>query len=334
MSFDYTPPTSSEVKLGEWISEGWRMFVEQWKAWVLHAAVCAVVIVIGILPLYIVIFLAGGLAGAAPGQSFPLILIPVSLIWIFVMAAITSVVTCGMYNCAFKQLQGGKIEFGDMFSAMGKAPSVFVASVIVGFLSMIGILLCVLPAFIVAGLFYFTIPLIVFGDMGVIEALQASKDLTKQNIWMFTLFAFIVQLLSQVGSYACYVGLLATYPLLFTIAAIAYRDCFGVPGARSFAAPPSANAAPYSPQYPGQYPAPYPPPNPNPYQSPNVPPSQPGYSGPVPGSQSGTGSPSGGSQNIPPGIRPTEFESTCNACGAKVPSGVNFCANCGASLRP
>jgi hypothetical protein len=63
---------------------------------------------------------------------------------------------------------------------------------------------------------------------------------------MFTLFAIVVSLIASAGSYACYVGLLATYPLMFTMTAVAYRDCFGVEGALSFretaASPPGGYA--------------------------------------------------------------------------------------------
>jgi uncharacterized paraquat-inducible protein A len=108
-------------------------------------------------------------------------------------------------------------------------------------LAAIGAMLCVIPAFIVAGLFFFTLPLIVERDLGVFEAMRASSDVTKRNLLMFTLFAFVVQLIASAGSYACYIGLLATWPLMFTITAVAYRDCFGMEGARSFLQTPSAS---------------------------------------------------------------------------------------------
>jgi uncharacterized paraquat-inducible protein A len=87
--------------------------------------------------------------------------------------------------------------------------------------------------------------------MGVFEAMRASRDLTQRKLLMFVLFAFLVQLIVSAGTYACYVGLLATWPLMFTITAVAYRDCFGVEGARSFAQVPS-------PKQPGYGPAPVP----------------------------------------------------------------------------
>jgi hypothetical protein len=64
---------------------------------------------------------------------------------------------------------------------------------------------------------------------------------------MFILFAFVVQLIAQAGTYACCVGLLATWPLTFTMTVVAYRDCFGVSGALSFKQASSSPQAGYGP---------------------------------------------------------------------------------------
>lgn len=106
----------------------------------------------------------------------------------------------------------------------------------------VGLLLCVIPAYIAMGLLFFSTPLIVERGLSPVAALQTSKDLTRQNVLMFTLFAFVTSLIASVGSYACYIGLLATFPLQFTITAVAYRDCFGVEGAKSFSAGPAPAA--------------------------------------------------------------------------------------------
>jgi uncharacterized membrane protein len=141
---------------------------------------------------------------------------------------------------------------------MDRFVPVVVAQLCIGALTMVGALFCIIPAFIVAGLFYFTIPLIIHRNLGVMEAMRTSIELTKQNILMFTLFALVVGIISQVGSYACYVGLLATFPLQFTIGVVAYRDCFGVAGARTFQ-PPPANPAAYAAPPPGWPPSAVPP---------------------------------------------------------------------------
>jgi hypothetical protein len=98
----------------------------------------------------------------------------------------------------------------------------------------------------VAGALFFTQFLIVDKGLGVIEAMQTSYEMCRKHIWWFTLFAFVVSLIGQVGSYACYVGILVTYPLIFTIGAVAYRDCFDIPGMRSFQDNSGGEAARYN----------------------------------------------------------------------------------------
>jgi uncharacterized membrane protein len=233
-----------QVRFGEWISEGWKMFTEQWKAWVLNTLIYG--LVCG-LPMMVVIFGFYGYLFVQVSQhprsnqpippeailTFYLIVFVVMFFTLFVAAFFTG----GMHNAALKQLKGGKVELRDLFSGGGTYFPILISSILGAILTMVGIMLCVVPGFIVGGCLFFTAPLIIERKLGAIEAMKASYELTKNNILMFTLFAFVVQLIAQAGSYACYVGLLATIPLLFTITAVAYRDSFGVEGAQYFTQP-------------------------------------------------------------------------------------------------
>jgi hypothetical protein len=256
MSMNNSMPV--EVKFGDWISEGFRMFVEQWQAWVLQSLVMIAVLFLLMAVEFLGFLGVAALLGTTLGDSSGVLILLLLPVLLTVSLILGSVLVCGMYKSAFKQLQGGKVELGDLFSGVDLFLPVVLAQLCVGALTFAGMLFCIIPGLIVAGLFYFTIPLIIHRNLGVFDAMRTSFELTKQNIVMFTLFAFVVQLLSQVGQYACYVGLLATFPLLFTIGVVAYRDCFGVAGARSFQAPPGA-PAPYSAPPPGWPPSVVPP---------------------------------------------------------------------------
>jgi zinc-ribbon domain len=233
-----------EVRFGDWIGEGWKMFTEQWKSWVTLSLgfFVGVIVPIGafVVVMYVMMFMtmtAHQHSRSAPPE------IPVMTFLIFylglfglviVLMPLSVLLMGGAYRAAFKQLRGGQVEFRDLFSARDCYWRLLGATLIISVLTVIGAMLCVIPAFIVAGLCFFTLPLIVERNLGVFEAMQASRDVTRGNLLMFTLFAFVVQLLASAGSYACYVGLLATWPLMFTMTVVAYRDCFGVSDARSF----------------------------------------------------------------------------------------------------
>ena len=68
---------------------------------------------------------------------------------------------------------------------------------------------------------------------------------------MFLLFGLVVYLLGSAGSFACYVGMLASWPIMHLITAASYRDKFGVAGAQHLAAavppPPPVYGTPVPP---------------------------------------------------------------------------------------
>ena len=244
-------PEAPTVKWGEWIGEGWQMFAEQWQQWVLLMLVFILLIAIPVAPLYLFILGAQISMANDPSSAEPptAIFALMPLIYIVILGG-SSFLMAGAYRAAFKQLRGGTIAISDLFSGADVFLKVLGGFLLVAILSMIGAVFCILPAFVVAGLFAYTQPLIIEGRLGVIDAMKASFDRTKGNWLMFTLFVFVVSLLAQVGSVACGIGLLATFPLLFTIQTVAYRDLFGVPGARHFldrpVPPPSAYSESFS----------------------------------------------------------------------------------------
>jgi uncharacterized membrane protein len=261
MESNYQYPAAPEVRFGDWIGEGWRMFTEQWKAWVtitIPFFAAAIGPALGFVAYIYGVWMPQVMEAARRGRSAPPTdLLPAYLVLmgsLLLLMPVTVFLMGGMYRCAFKQLRGGRLEFKDIFSAGDCYFRLLGAVILIGLITTIGIMLCFVPGLLALGALYFTIPLIIDRKMGVIEAMKASYELTKPKLFQFALFAFVVQIIASAGSYACYIGLLATYPLLFTIHAVSFRDCFGVQGARRFtpqlpapsiyAPPPMAQAPP------------------------------------------------------------------------------------------
>ena len=313
-----------KVRFGDWIGEGWNMFAEQWKVWVLDSLILFLVTVVPIMGMYIFMLFgvaaSGGAGSAAIGFSFVLLMLIVAVL----LVTLASYVVYGMYQTAFKQLRGEPISTSDLFSPTDGYLRFLGAAIVVAILGMIGALLCIIPAFIVAGALYFTVPLVVERRMGVGEAIQASRDATRGDLFMFILFAFVVSLIAQAGSYLCYVGLLVTWPLQYTIIAVAYRDCFGVAGARSFAkkaVPPHAYGAAPPPDY---TPAPY---QPTPGYESSQPPSAVYQPLPVAAPINPTPQPAWGGS-----VQEQKKMITCPDCQAQLPTTARFCARCGRTL--
>ncbi|MBL8166559.1 MAG: zinc-ribbon domain-containing protein [Acidobacteria bacterium] len=299
------PMNPPNVRWGEWLGEGWQMFAEKWQVWVVQILVVFLIFAVPAVPFYVMMMatqLAAAQSGAPPEPS-PLML---PFVFLIALGAVFggAYLWSGLYRTAFKQLRGEPISVKDLFSGGDAFLRVLGAFLAMGVLTMLGGLLCILPGLVVPGLLMFTVPLIVDRNLSVGEALSASYNATKSNWLMFALFAIVVGILASLGQLACYVGLLATYPLQFTIAAIAYRDVFGVAGARSFAQhqppPPASSYAPSDWNTPIQMPPP---------------PPRPQFSAPPP----------------QPPQEPTV--SICPHCGATLNRTANFCNQCGLPLR-
>jgi hypothetical protein len=286
-----------EVRLGDWISEGWTMFTRQWKSWVTLSLGFFAVIVLPMLISFGVMYASMFMTMMAEAQrprggppQLPLAevlgLYLLFFAFILVLMPLTVLLMGGAYRAAFKQLRGGQVEFRDLFSARDCYWRLLGATLLQSVLITLGTLLCIIPGFIVAGMLFFTIPLIIDRNLSIADAIRASRELTQRNLFMFILFAFLVSLIASVGAYLCYVGLLLTWPLHFTITVAAYRDCFGVDGALKFSQTPSAG--------------------------------QPGYA-----QTSAVESPAADPQ-----------ASVCPNCQASLPATAQFCFHCGTSVTP
>jgi hypothetical protein len=227
-----------EVRFGEWITEGWNMFAEQWQTWVLMSLIFFATAGLPYIILTVFLMLSLlGTAGGGPPESFIALFYLGFFAIMILMLPLYVYLLGGMHRTALKQLRGESISVRDLFSAGDCFLPLLGATVLVGFLAIIGFILCIIPGYIVMAMFFFVPLLIVDRRLPVTEAMRQSSDLVKQKLLMFTLFYFLVALIAQLGTYVCYIGILATFPLQFTMGIVAYRDCFGVQGARSFVKP-------------------------------------------------------------------------------------------------
>jgi uncharacterized membrane protein len=219
------------------------MFTQRWSTWVIHMLVFVLVILALVAPIYI-IAIAGSLTASAtemPEAPPAIFFVAMFILYPLILLA-AAFMAAGTYKAAMKQLRGEPTSVGDLFSGGDCFLRVLGAIFLVAIFSALGGIFCIIPGLIVQGLCFFTIPLVVERGLGPVQAIQASIEATKKDWLMFTLFAFVVGLVASIGVILCYVGALASYPLLFTITSIAYRDVFGVAGA--------SNPQPYSPPPP------------------------------------------------------------------------------------
>jgi uncharacterized membrane protein len=222
------PPAYTAPKVQwEWIAAGWNLFLQQWQPWVLNILIFMTAMFVPVGLIMVASFASLSLLNEKLSPAAILTVITLTLLLLLLTAAVQSFLAAGLYRSAFKQLQGGQVELADLFSGTDVFVPMFAVNLIIMGASLIGLFFCILPAFLVAGLCFFAAPLVALRRSGPIRAIKTSIETTKHDLLPFTLFAVTVYLLAGIGGNLCYVGLLATYPLLFTVTAVAFRDCLG-----------------------------------------------------------------------------------------------------------
>ncbi|HJZ67230.1 MAG TPA: hypothetical protein VKF81_03715, partial [Blastocatellia bacterium] len=157
-----TNNAATQVRFGDWISEGWKMFTEQWKGWVKLSLAAFLVLVLPTLALVVVMYIwmfvtmlgqqhPGGAPPQMPLATFVLFYVAI-LAMVIVLMPLAVLAVGGAYRAAFKQLRGGQIEFRDLFSARDCYWRLLGAALLHLVLVSIGSLLCVIPGLIVSGL--------------------------------------------------------------------------------------------------------------------------------------------------------------------------------------
>ncbi len=243
------------VQWGRWIGEGWQMFVDDWKAWIARMLVFLLILLIPVIPMLAIVWSADLVRGDDPETPLPafvFILLPV-LILLNILAS--AFVFAGSYRAAFRQLRGQRTTIGELFSEGDTVLRVIGAYLLMSVFVLIGMIFCILPGYVMFGTLLYAVPLVIERNLGVTDALRASWNATKDHWFQFTLFGLVIYLIAQLGSLACFAGTLITFPLFFTITVSAYKDMFGVTGARDFvpAAPPiprTSSAPPHPPSPP------------------------------------------------------------------------------------
>ena len=206
-----------EPGLGTWISQAWEMVIEDVWPWV------------GAM---LLLFLISGVTFGIAGPPL----------------------TVGMYMMALKRFDGHALGAGDVFdgfsrfwSAWGLAllmmlPMLILAlpilaiifgGVIVGeqsdefapvlFLGVYALYPLIYLAMLAVQVIFFYAQVLVAEGEGAWDAVVGSWEKVSRQFWSYLGIYFVLTLLAGLGSYACYVGLFVTWPLLPCGTVAAYK---------------------------------------------------------------------------------------------------------------
>jgi len=157
-----------------------------------------------------------------------------------IISAILYPIIYSIYTMAYKFEKEKQIGFSDLFIHYkdGKFLNLFLVTVIIQIVSSIGYVLCLLPGFVVSSMWILAIPLVIFGNASVGEALNNSMKLAFKDFGTFLLFFLgiigIGILCVIVGFILCCIGLFFTLPLFYIIIQLLiysfYKIIVGFPG--------------------------------------------------------------------------------------------------------
>jgi uncharacterized membrane protein len=160
---------------------------------------------------------------------FSLLLIPLtgsvmlSLFGNLVYFAISLVITLGYTKNLFQALDGEEPQFSAYGQQANKIGTAFVAGLIYGILVLIGTLLLIIPGIYLVLRLQFYMAFIVEEDAGIIESLQKSWDMTKDQVLPLLLLGLVMIGISILGFILLGVGILVAYPLVLLMYCCVFR---------------------------------------------------------------------------------------------------------------
>ncbi|MFN3653304.1 MAG: hypothetical protein ACK47B_27295 [Armatimonadota bacterium] len=258
MEQSYSPAAPPPPRIGDWLSESFRLFGQQWQVWLGQGFIYTLFALVPVLVGY-AFFLMPLMAAVAEAErrgtepSAAAIVAALTTggaifgLSIVVAVLASAALMVGMERTAAKQLRGEAIRVADIFSGGDVMLRMLGATLLVGLISGLGSIACVLPGLLLGGMLTFVTPLVAEGRMGVLDAMGKSWEVTKPYLWVYLVWFFLLALIGSIGSNLCVIGFAVTWPIYILGMMVAYRDVIGIPGALPPAPPPGVY-----PPYPHQ----------------------------------------------------------------------------------
>jgi uncharacterized membrane protein len=144
-----------------------------------------------------------------------------------IIIAFTGIVGAGIVNFTLKVTRNLPASTSDLWIGF-KNPLPYTAAVLIEvFASTAGLCVCIIGSLFVTGLLMFNFPIMVDQRVGAWEATKRSWEMLKSEWPMAGVYMLVLQIISQLGSYACYVGLILTVPYLYIAPVLLYNRYMG-----------------------------------------------------------------------------------------------------------
>lgn len=212
------------IDIGQCLTRSWELFRENFGV-LIGATLIAGFLMLGVNQL-VALFTRDAMQSLMNGNVSPGPILTIVL-WNIPEVAFSTVLWAGLYFMLFKLVRGDTAGLGDVFSGFQRnLPQLAIAGVVMQFLTVLGVLACVLPGIYLSVAWLFTVPLIVDRGFSFWSAMEVSRKVITQHWWMMFCLFLVVALLNLVGLAACCVGLLVAVPVGLGALIYAYEDIF------------------------------------------------------------------------------------------------------------
>jgi uncharacterized membrane protein len=164
----------------------------------------------------------GGTFVSNRSSSVELELNALGILFQLISSVVTMVLGAAAIRVAFDVVDGNEVSLSAMFSRVDFL-QVFIAAVLLGIATTIGLFLCILPGLVIMFLTWFTNYFIVGKGQSAITAIKSSVALVKDNFGAMLLLAVLAFLVTIGGLLACCIGLLVAYPITLLANAYSFR---------------------------------------------------------------------------------------------------------------
>jgi len=149
-----------------------------------------------------------------------------SFVGALLVSVVSAVLQAAIIRGSLNITYGRELTIGGMFEGVNFA-QVILTSLLVGIMTAIGVVLCILPGIVLWFLSSFAMYYVVDKDMPAVEAIKASFALVSKNAGTLLVFFLLAILAYVAGLVACCVGILVAIPVVLIAQAYTYRSLQG-----------------------------------------------------------------------------------------------------------
>lgn len=205
------------------ISEAWQN-LSGLKRYIIGAGILMYILLAFVLGILIAIVMPS--MGSDPEDPMPMLF--AQLVLQPVMFIVIMPFVGGIIVMCLKHLQGRDVTFGDLFSVFNKTLPLFLAAILINILVSLGFLLLILPGIYLGVSYLLVVPLIIDRDLGVWEAMEASrKAITKRWFSVFGMY-LLLGLIVIISMIPLGIGLIWSIPLMALSFMLMYQKMFGI----------------------------------------------------------------------------------------------------------